>query len=203
MSPYFNPNIGYPQQNKMGDYMQLVADTQGSGLAYAATFNGEEDIWFLRIPDQILMPTNATSATLSPGKLASGSYKDLWTAEGSQLVFKSAYDPQSGGVAGVDATYTLPVSDVGGLSVKVRATTSVATTATAYLWNWKTQNWERKQSMAWPGGTANDATFSFGSGVDQEVYWNRNVRCMIRFTSATLQPTAFTTQVDLMQLLFG
>jgi hypothetical protein len=47
ISPAFKHGIGYPQQQKMGDYMQSVSSNTGAGLAYAATFNGEEDIWYL------------------------------------------------------------------------------------------------------------------------------------------------------------
>ena len=49
VSPSFNPNIGYPNQNKLGDYYDMVSDNLGVSLAYAATFNGEQDIYFLRI----------------------------------------------------------------------------------------------------------------------------------------------------------
>ena len=35
----FNPFIGYPNQNKLGDYMTIVSDNTGGDVAYAATFN--------------------------------------------------------------------------------------------------------------------------------------------------------------------
>ena len=49
VSPPFNPTLGYPRQNKIGDYYDLVSDEQGVHIAYAATFNGEQDIFYLRI----------------------------------------------------------------------------------------------------------------------------------------------------------
>ncbi len=49
VSPSFNPNIGYPRQNKLGDYYDMISDNLGVSLAYAATFNGEQDVYFLRI----------------------------------------------------------------------------------------------------------------------------------------------------------
>lgn len=49
VTPAFDHFLGYPQQNKLGDYYQLVSDDVGTSLAYAATFNGEQDIYFLRI----------------------------------------------------------------------------------------------------------------------------------------------------------
>ena len=50
VSPEFNPRIGWPNQNKIGDYCHLISDDHGARLAYAATFNGEQDVYFLRIP---------------------------------------------------------------------------------------------------------------------------------------------------------
>jgi hypothetical protein len=44
--------VGYPNQNKIGDYYTLVSDEIGANVAYAATFNGEQDVYFLRVfPD--------------------------------------------------------------------------------------------------------------------------------------------------------
>ena len=39
VSNSFNPFLGYPNQNKMGDYMTIVSDNTGGNVAYAATFN--------------------------------------------------------------------------------------------------------------------------------------------------------------------
>jgi hypothetical protein len=52
VTPPFNPFIGYPNQNKMGDYMTIVSDNTGSDVAYAATFNNEEDIYYVRVAPQ-------------------------------------------------------------------------------------------------------------------------------------------------------
>ncbi|MBI1826314.1 MAG: EF-hand domain-containing protein [Planctomycetes bacterium] len=49
VSPVFNTYLGWPQQNKIGDYDQMLSDNLGVNVAYAATFNGEQDIYFLRI----------------------------------------------------------------------------------------------------------------------------------------------------------
>jgi len=52
VSPTFDSTVGYPQQNKMGDYIDLVSDATGAGVAYTATFNGEQDVYFVRLfPD--------------------------------------------------------------------------------------------------------------------------------------------------------
>src|SRR5215211_458793 len=46
----FNPFIGYPNQSKLGDYVTVISDNAGANVAYAATFNGEEDVYYIRIP---------------------------------------------------------------------------------------------------------------------------------------------------------
>ena len=49
VSPSFQRQLGYPMQNKLGDYYHMISDDLGANLAYAATFNGEQDVYFLRI----------------------------------------------------------------------------------------------------------------------------------------------------------
>jgi len=50
LSPMWNSHIGWPNQNKIGDYYHTISDNSGLSIAYAATFNGEQDVYFLRIP---------------------------------------------------------------------------------------------------------------------------------------------------------
>jgi hypothetical protein len=49
VSNSFNPFVGYPNQNKIGDYITVVSDNNSANVAYAATFNGEEDIYYVRV----------------------------------------------------------------------------------------------------------------------------------------------------------
>ena len=56
VSNSFNPFEGYPQQNKIGDYITIVSDNTGGNVAYAATFNfnpntgqHEEDVYYVRV----------------------------------------------------------------------------------------------------------------------------------------------------------
>ncbi len=51
LTPVFDSHIGWPQQNKLGDYYDMISDNTGAKLAYAATFNGEQDVYFLWIPN--------------------------------------------------------------------------------------------------------------------------------------------------------
>jgi len=49
LSPRWNSTLGWPNQNKIGDYYDMVSDAGGAHLAWAATFNGEEDVYYLHI----------------------------------------------------------------------------------------------------------------------------------------------------------
>ncbi len=46
LSDTFDPHVGWPQQFKMGDYFDMYSDDAGAHLAWAATFNGEEDVYY-------------------------------------------------------------------------------------------------------------------------------------------------------------
>ena len=49
LSETFNPLLGWPEQNKLGDYFDMISDETGAHLAWAATFNGEQDVYYGRI----------------------------------------------------------------------------------------------------------------------------------------------------------
>jgi hypothetical protein len=49
VSNAFNPFIGYPHQNKIGDYITIVSENSGGNAAYAATFNQEEDVYYVNV----------------------------------------------------------------------------------------------------------------------------------------------------------
>ena len=48
LSPPFQHRLGYPGQEKIGDYIGIVSLNEGACIAYTATFNGEQDIFFVR-----------------------------------------------------------------------------------------------------------------------------------------------------------
>jgi subtilisin-like proprotein convertase family protein len=52
VSPVFDSLVGFPNQNKIGDYYGIVSNDTGADVAYSATFNNEQDIYYLRVfPD--------------------------------------------------------------------------------------------------------------------------------------------------------
>jgi hypothetical protein len=54
LSESFHPHLGWPQQDKMGDYFDMYSDEFGAHLAWAGTFNGEQDVYYsLIVPDYV------------------------------------------------------------------------------------------------------------------------------------------------------
>ena len=51
MSRLWDSLVGFPNQSKIGDYYHMVSDSTGADLAWAATFNGEQDVYYVRIPN--------------------------------------------------------------------------------------------------------------------------------------------------------
>jgi hypothetical protein len=49
LTDLWDPHVGWPQQQKIGDYYDMVSDRLGAHVAIATTFNGEQDVYYLRI----------------------------------------------------------------------------------------------------------------------------------------------------------
>ena len=78
VSEAFNPTQGWPQQNKIGDYITIVSDNTGGNVAYSATFNfnpmnnqHEQDVYYVRVsPSGVATPTPTITPTASPAATA-------------------------------------------------------------------------------------------------------------------------------------
>ncbi|MEZ5966414.1 MAG: sialidase family protein [Planctomycetota bacterium] len=51
VSPSWNSVVGWPNQNKIGDYYDMKSTVAAAHLAYSATFNNEQDVYYLRLGD--------------------------------------------------------------------------------------------------------------------------------------------------------
>ncbi len=54
----FNHSLGYPQQNKMGDYIEIDSDDSGADIAMTATFTGGQDVYYIRVDNPVCQPTS-------------------------------------------------------------------------------------------------------------------------------------------------
>ena len=81
VSQPFTPLEGWPQQNKIGDYITIVSDNTGGNVAYSATFNfnptlgqHEEDVYYVRVsPSGGGTPTPTPTASPTPSATATAS----------------------------------------------------------------------------------------------------------------------------------
>jgi hypothetical protein len=131
VSVSFNPFLGYPNQNKMGDYMTIVSDNTGGDVAYAATFNLEEDIYYVRVggsagtPTPSPTPTATATATPTATATATATFTPTATAT-------ATFTPTA--TATATATATIPPSPtpspctVSTVSLPIAGVTTAVTT---------------------------------------------------------------------------
>lgn len=55
LSESFDPHVGWPNQEKMGDYFHLISDNDGAHLAWAGTINGEQDVYYSFIQPEMVI----------------------------------------------------------------------------------------------------------------------------------------------------
>ena len=109
VSNSFNPFIGYPNQNKLGDYLTIVSDNTGGNVAYPATFNGEEDIYYVRVA-----PTTTNSLALVSADSIKGGF-----AVNLPLTGTPGVESRSGGRRGdytLEFTFNNTLTSVAGVT---------------------------------------------------------------------------------------
>ena len=110
VSNSFNPFLGYPNQNKMGDYMTIVSDNAGGNVAYCATFNGEQDIYYVRVAPAAPVAQSAVSRKTHGG---AGTFDIQLPLTGNAgIECRSGSGPNSDGHQ-VIVTFANPVTDSG------------------------------------------------------------------------------------------
>jgi hypothetical protein len=65
LSDAFDPHLGWPQQQKLGDYNHQRSDSLGAHLAWAATLNGEQDVFYSYIQPNFVSGSRAVAAQQS------------------------------------------------------------------------------------------------------------------------------------------
>ncbi len=106
VSNLFNPLEGWPNQNKIGDYITIVSDNTGGDVAYSATFNfnpsrgqHEQDVYFVRVfptgggtptPTATASPTATRTPTATPTATATFTPTATATATATQTATSTA-----------------------------------------------------------------------------------------------------------------
>lgn len=91
ISEQFDPTIGYPSQNKMGDYFDMKSDNDFAHLAWCNTLNGGQDVYYTRISPEGILDVNDITAAENFGFMTLPNPFSEYT----NLVFRSAVDQQA------------------------------------------------------------------------------------------------------------
>jgi hypothetical protein len=67
VSRVFNSHIGWPQQNKIGDYYDIVSHDDGANVAYSATFNGEQDVYYVKVFPDVSLDADSYELSANTG----------------------------------------------------------------------------------------------------------------------------------------
>src|SRR5205814_4571180 len=102
VSNSFSPQVGYPMNNKIGDYITIVSDATGGNVAYAATYNvnpsavggHEQDVYYVRVfPTGGGTPTPTPTATPTPTPTATPTSYSYTYATTNTDAESSSYSP--------------------------------------------------------------------------------------------------------------
>lgn len=105
LSGALDPHLGWPIQQKLGDYYGMVSDRVGADVIYAATFLGEQNVYYLRIGDRDCNDNGVGDAT----DIATGFDTDL---DGSGIPDRCEADEDGdGAVDALDNCVALPNRD--------------------------------------------------------------------------------------------
>ena len=86
ISPLFNSGVGRPMQQKIGDYIGMISLDDAACIAYSATFNGEQDVYFVRVEPPLVLASSMTNSGIQlswnavVGKTYCLQYKDALDA---------------------------------------------------------------------------------------------------------------------------
>lgn len=160
LTPVFDHRLGYPQQNKMGDYLGLLSDDGGSKIAYTATFNGEEDVYYLRVPaPEAISPM---SVTLVQGKSPVGGINELKYSDNTVYsAFQDASLPRTVPPLQVEVKGMTTVLNPTQFRFKLEAkVNSVGLSQRVSLFNYVTHQYEQVDARS---ATTTDSFFTVGA----------------------------------------
>jgi len=206
VSQVFDPSLGYPVQRKMGDYMAVVSDDSGANVAYAATFNGEEDVWYLRIPVGPTISVKADAVRKYTGASATGDRTKIWTIDNLTYDVRSTLLTGLGQAAAIQTDYTMPnPSAIGSLAVHLRAKSSQATTGMVWLFNWKTGAYDLLSAAPMGAGENVELTLRVPDPIAPYLDSGGHVRAIFRslLPIKNGQSPVFDLRTDLMEMLYG
>jgi len=128
-TPQWDSHVGWPRQDKIGDYYDMISDDEGAHLAYATTFNGEQDVYYVN-----LFPDCNENGFSDVADIRGGSSADVdgdWTPDECEALslFVDDDTPDIGQPVTLDVQNGLPASlgilfltGVNGVPLRIRLT---------------------------------------------------------------------------------
>jgi len=134
VSGSFNTTEGWPQQNKIGDYITIVSDNTGGNVAYSATFNfnpsrgqHEQDVYYVRVsPSGGSTPTPTPTASPTPTATVTASATPTLTPTAT-----ATFTPTATATATATSTATATATATVTATPTATATATPSSTATA------------------------------------------------------------------------
>jgi len=143
LSDSFDPWVGWPQQNKMGDYFDMVSDNSGAHLAWAGTFNGEQDVYYTFISaDVVGTGDDADGPALPRGFSLSQNYPNPFNPS-TTIAFEI---PDTGETGGTVQPVSLKVFDIRGRFVRSLVDSRLAPGNHTVHWNGRNERGETVSS---------------------------------------------------------
>ena len=192
----FDQSLGYPAQAKLGDYYDMISDNTGVSLAYAATFNGGQDVFYLRIDAEIrcdfdddrVCDLADINGLLSEGPIAAGvpvtmGANDQFDLTGDgviNLADRDAWLAIAGSQNGLTSPYALGDADLNGVVDAVDYASWIANRFT--------------ETLLWDEGNFNGDAFTDGFDL---LEWNLNQSD----SAAVPEPTLFVVPIAALSLL--
>jgi PEP-CTERM motif-containing protein len=102
-TPAFDHTIGYPSQNKIGDYYDIVSTNLGANVVFSATFNGGQDVYYMRLTplpgdwngDGKVDAADYVVWRNGFGTVFTQDHYNIWRAHFGQIAGSGAADPPS------------------------------------------------------------------------------------------------------------
>jgi len=204
VSAQFNQSLGYPNQNKIGDYMGMISDNTGADVAYAATFNGEEDVYYVRI-EAIPETDVPDSGTILQGTQVSGSFSDLAANDSTYWVTQALYTPiLIGDPLKIQISSHTQKHTPGTLQFKFDGKVNAAgLTQKISLYNFQTNSFELVDSRA---ATTSDSTVTVNATGDLSRFVNQStgeVRALISYSGFNPANLLFRASMDMANWIIG
>lgn len=142
ISAPFDSHLGWPNQSKLGDYIGVISDLGGANVVYAATFNGEQDVYYVRVPVPARYRLDAESVNITTGLPFSGNAQSLWFSDSSYLIVKPGIGTQNGPTASIQVDFTAPADAIHDLWISTDIHEEFVCPMEVALYNWELAHYD-------------------------------------------------------------